>query len=506
MRFMKTERVEITLNGTTRTVERGILISQVLTPAHGVSLVCGGKRRCRKCRVRAFGELSALTAEETACFTAAERQAGYRLACCTTIEGPCRIQTDTAGDSRICAAGVMPHFIWDTQFTNYGAAIDIGTTTLALHLYDSHRLRAEITAPNPQTFFGGDVISRITRSLEGDGDALATCIREAVAKLLEEGAATADIPVTAIEHIVITGNTTMLYLLTGRDVHCLSRAPFQADHLFGETVSAATLELPCLHASVYLAPCISAFVGGDITTALLAAGMERTADTALMADIGTNGEIVLHHNGELLCCATAAGPAFEGAGLSMGMAGKAGAIDRLFVENGQLRFHVIDEISPVGVCGSGIVDAVACLLETEQLDESGLLEDDPTTLGGTVSLSGKDVRMIQLAKGAIRAGIETLLRHAQITAGDLRELSIAGGFGSYIDIANAMCIGLIPRVSVDRVRVLGNAALAGADMILLDKSAVSRAVAIAARARTVELSNDPIFQEQYMENMGFWCE
>lgn len=500
---MAAEFVEITLNGVSRTVERGTLVSEVLDPSHGVSLVCGGKRLCRKCRVRAVGELNALTAEEQACFTNEEQQAGYRLACCTAIEGPCRIFTDRVGHSRICVEGVMPDFSWNPCFTSYGAAIDIGTTTLALHLYDNHNLLAEVTALNPQAYFGADVISRITRSLDGEGGELASCVRQALAALLQESADIARIPVTAIDYIVITGNTTMLYLLTERDVYCLSRAPFQADHLFGDTLSATALGLPCEEASVYLAPCISAFVGSDITTALLASGIHCAEHTAMLADIGTNGEIVLRHDGRLLCCATAAGPAFEGAGLSMGMTGKAGAIDRLRVEDGKLHCHVIDEVTPVGVCGSGIIDAVACLLETEQLDETGLLEDDPVTLGGEVTLTGKDVRMIQLAKGAIRAGMETLLHHAGVVAAELQELAIAGGFGSYIDIVNAKAMGLIPSVPAEQVRILGNAALVGADMLLLDKTAIPQAASIAAQAETVELSGDPFFQEQYIECMLF---
>ncbi|MBQ6707277.1 MAG: DUF4445 domain-containing protein [Clostridia bacterium] len=500
---MKTEGVEVVLNGTCHLVDRGTRISRLLTPSHGVSMICGGKGVCRKCRVRAWGELSPLTDREKECFTKEEQQAGYRLACCTTVEGPCRILTDSPGHSRICAEGVMPDFRWDPCFTDYGAAIDVGTTTLALHLYDRCSLRAEVAAPNPQSVFGGDVISRITQSLEGKGAELSTCIRQALSSLLTEGAVKAGIPVTAIDSMVITGNTTMLYLLTGRDVRCLSQAPFEADHLFGETLTAEELELPC-RASVYLTPCISAFVGGDITTALLASGIYQSEHTAMLADIGTNGEIALFHNGELLCCATAAGPAFEGAGLSMGMTGMTGAIDRLTVEGRRLRCHVIDEAAPIGICGSGIVDAIACLLKLEQLDETGRLMEDPVVLDGEVRLTGQDVRMIQLAKGAIRAGMETLLHYARISAEDLQELAIAGGFGRYIDVGNAAAIGLIPTVSADRVRVLGNAALVGADMILLDKRAALQASAIAAQTRTVELSGDPVFRDQYVENMGFW--
>lgn len=217
----------------------------------------------------------------------------------------------------------------------------------------------------------------------------------------------------------------MLYLLTQTDPDCLSHAPFAASRLFGETLAAGELGLPCLHAQVYLPRCMSAFVGADITTALLASGICSKPDTRMLVDIGTNGEIALWHRGQLSCCSTAAGPAFEGAGLSMGMAGKTGAVDHVRVQDGALQAHVIGGGAPKGICGSGVIDALACLLELEQLDETGLLEQDPAPVAPPVCLTQKDVRMVQLAKSAICAGLRTLLRVEGLCGADAAELAVA---------------------------------------------------------------------------------
>lgn len=213
--------------------------------------------------------------------------------------------------------------------------------------------------------------------------------------------------------------------------------------------------------------------------------------------------MALWHENRLTLCSTAAGPAFEGAGITMGMAGKSGAVDHVTVQNGQLAAHVIGDVPPVGICGSGVVDAIACLLETEEIDETGFMENDPATILAPVVLTGSDVRMIQLAKSAIHAGIRTLLHHEKLKCEEITELLIAGGFGSYLDIQNAGKIGLIPEEMLDSVRVVGNAALAGAAMLLLNKGLRKESVRLADSAEVIELSTDPVFAEEYMERMFF---
>ena len=254
---------------------------------------------------------------------------------------------------------------------------------------------------------------------------------------------------------------------------------------------------------VYLAPCAAAFVGADLMTALLAGGICGKPDTQLLADIGTNGEIALWHDGQLYCCSTAAGPAFEGAGISMGMGGSAGAVDRVYVQDGEIKAHVIGEAAPQGICGSGVVDAVACLLETGQMDETGYIEEESAVIADPVVFTQNDVRMVQLAKSAIHAGIRTLLHTAGLACEDVSGLLIAGGFGSYLDVENGARIGLFPAEMLACIRVVGNAALSGASMILLNKEYRSVCEEYAKNATIVELSTDPFFADEYMERMMF---
>jgi len=221
-----------------------------------------------------------------------------------------------------------------------------------------------------------------------------------------------------------------------------------------------------------------------------------------MVDIGTNGEIALSHDGKLTVCSTAAGPAFEGVGISMGMRGETGAVDRVWLDGDELKYHTIGDAEPIGICGSGLVDAAACLLDNEELDETGYLEDD-VCIAGDVVLTAKDIRMLQLAKGAVRAGINTALISASVDVGQLDTLYIAGGFGSYLDIASAARIGLIPLELTDKVKVTGNSALGGASMLLLAPYLRDRCSEIAGSAEVLELSSNPVFTNEYMEQMMF---
>ena len=249
---------------------------------------------------------------------------------------------------------------------------------------------------------------------------------------------------------------------------------------------------------------MSAFVGAEITTALLASGICQGTDTALLADIGTNGEIALWHQGILRCCSTAAGPAFEGANLSQGMQGAPGAIDHAWVQEDALALHTIGDLPAVGICGSGVADVLAGLLQLGKLDETGFLEDgEDCALTPQVSFTQKDVRQVQLAKSAIRAGMETLLSHASLTPEAVSSLAIAGGFGSYLSLDSAAAIGLIPPVLSSRALVLGNAALSGAAMVLQRRSFREECQALAQSAQTVELSTDPVFMDLYIEHMLF---
>lgn len=489
-----------------RKVPRGTLLLHALDG--GVEAPCGGHGRCGKCRVTVQGALSSPDPRETSLLGAAALRRGVRLACLTTVEGDCTV---TLGADRavrvICSDGTMPAFAPEPIFEKYGAAVDIGTTTLAARLYDrTGALLAQAAAPNPQRIYGADVITRTEKSLAGERESLARCIRDGIDSLLRQMSAQAGMPPEAVDTVVLTGNTAMLYLLTARDVDCLSHAPFLADELFGRYAEPEELRLSAApKARLYLPRCISAFVGADITSALVASQICTRDESALLADIGTNGELALWHKGRLLCCSTAAGPVFEGATISRGMQAGPSAIHRVTYENGKISCRTIESAPAAGICGSGLIDAAAVFLRAGIIDETGAFtdEEDAYSLTPEVSLTQKDIRMLQLAKSAICAGMLTLLEAGGLGAEGPAHLVIAGGFGSFLDLHSAACIGLYPPTLESRARAIGNAALAGASMMLLRGQYRQQAAALAEQAETVDLSASPVFRENYVECMGF---
>ena len=470
---------------------------------------CGGHGKCGKCRVIAKGALSPLSDSEKKFLSVEDIASGVRLACLTTVEGDCEIsreKTGETGDNQIVTDGKMPAFVPDPTFANYGVAIDIGTTPLAARLYDPKaNLLAETSMLNPQSECGADVVSRIEAWLKGESDRLAGLICGAIDQMIADLAQKSGVPADRIDAVVVTGNTTMLYLLTKTSVEPLSHAPFDAPRLFGETLTAQTLGLASLSPAtgVYFPPCISAFVGADTVCALLSTEICAKSETAVLVDIGTNGEMGLWHDGQLTVTSTAAGPAFEGVGISMGMRGGPGAIDRVTVEDGELSAHVIGGGEPVGICGSGLIDAVACLLETEILDETGYLEDDEAVIADPVTLTDQDIRMVQLAKSAIHAGLKTMLIVNDVENDQVATLYVAGGFGEYLDMESAGKIGLLPVELTRKVKVVGNAALSGASMLLLNKKFRADCSQLSQNAKVQSLAANPIFADEYMEGMMF---
>lgn len=462
----------------------------------GVSIArpCGGRGSCGKCAVVLSGDVSSPNASET--------RFGVRLACQAVIDGDAEVilpavlpMEQIAGGS---AADLVPAAPMEGQF---GAAIDIGTTTIALLLYDlsSGKCLASSSMLNPQTSVAADVIGRIDASMKGHAKHLQRLVENAMTTLLASACAECSVAADAVTALTITGNTTMLYLLCGLNPEQLSHAPFEADHLFGSQTTQ-------LGRNTYLPHCLHAFVGADTSCAVLASGMLDKEETALLCDVGTNGEIALWHNGTLFIASTAAGPAFEGAGISCGCASIPGAIDRVTVQNDQLICHTIGDRKAVGICGSGLVDAIAALLETEILDESGFLEDSPITLRDQVSLTQGDVRAVQLAKAAIHAGILSLLDAAHCSLDDVTTMYLAGGFGSHLNLNSAAKIGLFPAELAERAHVIGNAALDGAAMLLMNTYRREELSQIQKRARHIRLDGNPVFADNYISAMLFGDE
>ena len=484
----------------------GDTLSEVL---HGEK-PCGGRGKCGKCRMIVTGEVSPVTDSERKFVSDEELRRGVRLSCMTRVMGDCRaLPLAEHEDAKILTAAKGAVYTVNPTFHRYGAAIDVGTTTVVGRLYDTSGVCLSSDAVlNPQSEWGADVISRIEASMRGEREALAEAIRAAISCMLITLAERAGISSHEIDRAVITGNTVMLSLLSGEDVTLFSHAPFLPRRLFGETIYADALALDALlpKTPIYLPPCISAFVGADVLCAALAVGMTEKEGKMLLLDIGTNGEMALLSHSRLTVCSTAAGPAFEGVGISMGMRGGEGAIDRVEIVNGAPVAHVIGGGAARGICGSGLVDAVACLLDTEELEETGYLLTDPVYLTPTVSLVGRDIREVQLAKSAICAGIETLLERCRVQAKELTAVYIAGGFGTYLHMRNAERIGLLPKEIARAATAVGNAALEGAAMLLLNAFAEKRAVETARRAETLSLATDASFAERYMMGMMFSAE
>ena len=470
---------------------------------------CGGRGVCGKCKVLASGALEPPDKAETATLGDAIRQ-GARLACRAKIAGDCAVTLQNQGSIQISSGTASRTSNTHPLYQNWGVAVDIGTTTLAAQLYHDGVFQGDAVSANPQGTYGADVMTRIGASLAGEGSALQKLVVGAIEKMLLELTNNSGVQLGDIDAMVLTGNTTMLYLLTGRNPETLSHAPFAADCLFGETLDAKEMGFS-FPARCYLPRCIAAFVGADITTAMLASGMLEQSATALLVDIGTNGEMALWHNNQLICCATAAGPAFEGAEISCGCHGIPGAVDHVWVENGSIRAHTIGEAAPLGICGSGIIDALAALLETETVGETGKLEEPDAEynaekaakIAKSVYLTQKDIRNVQLAKSAICAGIRTLLHEAGLKEKDLTAFYIAGGFGSFIDLNSAAAIGLFPAELIGVARVIGNAAETGAAMMLQDCTLHETTAEILDRANAIDLSAKRYFMDQYVEGMCF---
>ena len=401
-----------------------------------------------------------------------------------------------------------------------GLAVDLGTTNVAGFLVDlaSGERIATLGIENPQVAWGADVISRMNHAIQGDAQtaelrqAAGTAINAIAHDLcVSIGAETAD-----IVDVAICGNTAMHHLLLGLPVRQLGRAPFVAAVRDAMDVKARELDLAVSPgAYVHVAPNIGGYVGSDHVAALLATEPQwRDAAAALVMDIGTNTEISLIHSGAVTSVSCPSGPALEGGHISCGMRAAEGAIERVTVEGSRLRIATIGKRKPVGLCGSGVIDALAALRQTGIVNDSGRIggtHPDVVELDGIravalapgVSFTQHDVRAVQLAKAAIRAGIELLLRERGVAEDDVALVIIAGAFGSYIDVGNAIAIGLLPDLPRDRFRQVGNAAGAGVRQMLASCEARARARALAAACRHLELSTRDDFQKTFLHNIGF---
>ena len=464
--------------------EGQVLLDALRDHGLGVDAPCGGGGKCGKCKVRVDGE--------------------EKLACQTRVDRDMTVELPDSGKAEVLTAGLDVKVRPDGTDA-YALAFDLGTTTVVAFLMDGHtgRVLSRASCVNPQSKYGADVISRIQYAMDGQAEALAGCIQSALGELTWQAAKEAGIDPGRITAVSLVGNTAMHHLLLGIDPKPLTVPPYMPS--VSDALEAAADFLPvAAGAKIRILPNIAGFVGADTVGCLVAAEFDRLEEITLMIDIGTNGEMVLGNKEGYLACSTAAGPAFEGAKISCGMRGAAGAVDHVRLEKGQVKHTVIGGGAAAGLCGSGLLDLVAVLLQTEDIDETGRMEEEDYTIPGTsVTLTQKDVREVQLAKAAIRAGIELMCRKRGIRTEDIQRVYLAGAFGSFMDPASACAIGMIPPCLQDRIESIGNAAGTGAMACALSAEAYVYAGRLARNAEFLELASMPEFNDCYVDCLLF---
>jgi len=426
----------------------------------------------------------------------------------------------------------------NTTNCKYGVAIDLGSTTIVAVLYNLNNGKQLNTVSdiNCQVKFGDDVISRIShaRDFETGLDDLQSCAVSQMDKLISKLLAEApdSIKPSDIYDICLAGNATMQQIFLGIDISPLGELPFVQGFSDGIRVTGKDIRLSSFkNSQIFVFPQIASFLGGDTSSGILAENLKIKQEQSIFVDIGTNGEIVFSDNGKQVATSTAAGPAFEGASIIDGMRATHGAIDKIFYD-GDIQTHVIgDAKHPIGLCGTAVIDCIAILLDLGIVDETGLLLDAnelPDNLplsmkgriqksdnnqnifiighnetGGKIALYQKDIREIQLGAGALRSGINILLKNLNKTIEELDSVYIAGGFGNYLNIKSAQRIGLLPKTDVDKVKYVGNSSLKGATKTLLDSSLTSIIDGIAYEVNHIDLSMDLDFQMEFASAMIF---
>ncbi|MFP4442587.1 MAG: ASKHA domain-containing protein [Spirochaetia bacterium] len=417
----------------------------------------------------------------------------------------------------------------------YGIAVDIGTTTVVVYLIDLNTGETVdvVSDLNAQGSFGADVISRINHTMTNEQGLrmLHKKIIEQLNRMITSLSDRTGIAINKIYTGVFAGNTTMIHLFLGIKPENIAAAPFISVSTEGHTVPSEDTGL-VLNGTATVLPGLSGYVGADIVAAVLSSGMMENEELCLLIDIGTNGEIVLGNSEKIVACSTAAGPAFEGAHIRHGVGGVGGAINTAADSSDGLSVTTILGKQPIGICGSGLVDILAVLIKAGVVEETGrmigkdesdsispafarllteedgesafiVVPEDKAAGEEAILFTQKDVREVQLAKAAIAAGIQTLLKFSDKKAEDIGTLYLAGGFGSFIDKRSAVAIGLLPHQLENKIKVIGNAAGKGAVMACISRKQAAFCSQIKARATYVELSSSPEFQEAYVENMYF---
>ncbi len=498
--------VEIRLEPTGRRLRlaSGATLQSALAE-HGVEFPCGGGGRCGACRVKVLrGELP-ITTDDSGVLSPVYLADGWRLACRAQAITDLTLEVGQ-WDSVILADDS------DFEFEprpGLGIAIDLGTTTMVAQLVDfsTGRVLGVRSALNPQAVFGSDVMSRLDAALAGHKlDRLVAMLRESVGRLVTDLVIAGEVEPSGLRRVVVAGNTVMQHFFCGLDPRPLATWPFTPTSTAANHFRAGELGWPIRDdVVVTFLPSLGGFVGSDLLCGLLATGLHRRKNACVLVDLGTNGEIVVGNRDRILCASTAAGPAFEGGGISMGMRATTGAVHRVRAEGNGFRAGVFGNVAPRGICGSGLVDAVAVALDLGLLESSGRIAGAARTLeiAAPVVLTQQDIRQLQLAKAAIAAGLAILRRRFGDGADQSATVWLAGAFGNHVDPAAASRIGLVD-TEASRISPAGNTALLGAKLALLEGDAAGYEFeTILSRVEHVPLADDPAFAERYVREMPF---
>ena len=453
---------------------------------------CGGHGTCGKCRVTVNGEV--------------------RLACSTEVRQDLEVHLNAAAEASVLRDGIAAKAVLQPVKEGYLLAFDIGTTTVVGYLLDG-KTGQELGCAgclNPQKDFGADVISRLRHAVNGGLTELTERIRDAVQMLAAKLCQAASVDPAAVGTVCIVGNPAMQQLYLGIEPSNLVEIPF-APVLTEPKAEAAAPYLPlCPNAVLLTVPDISGYVGADTVACVLATELDRQEDSVLLVDIGTNGELVMGSGGRMAACSTAAGPALEGAKIRFGMRGAKGAIDHVTVRDGRLCCSVIGGGKAVGICGSGLIDAAAAALELGLINCRGRIQctdeldgERYIPLMDGVYLTQTDIRELQMAKGAIAAGIEMMAEKLGIKPAELDRVWLAGAFGTFMDPASACKIGLLPAVREECIIAAGNAAGSGSKLLACSRAELERTKELVGKIEFLELAADPDFTMCFAENMGF---
>jgi len=522
-------------SGITYTAKPGTTILQAAIEAGlYIDAPCGGNGLCGGCGVHIV----------------TDGKEEFALACETTVSDGMVVMLSAAEGHEILESGIETKFeiksvvrrdetgavffddtklgMSDKDKPICAIAFDIGTTTVVGYLLnlETGETLSTVSTLNPQSKFGADVISRANYAIQNGGEILASTIRKALTDLIHEAAEEAGISKDQIFLVTVVGNTCMHHLFLGLPTNSLVLAPYKPAVVDPQRLRAVDYDLDVNeNAQLLVLPNISGFVGADTVGGILSSAIDREEPMTLLIDIGTNGEMVLGNRNRLCACSTAAGPAFEGAKISIGMRGAKGAIDHADFTGGVVNISVIGDVKPIGICGSGLIDVISELVKYRLVDESGrIVKPEEVTdetaqklakhigekdgqrvfwLTEDLCITQKDVREVQLAKAAIASGIELLMRRLGIGVDGVDRVMLAGAFGNYMSPKSACGIGLIPKELESKIIPIGNAAGQGAKMVALSRVEYLRSNNLGRKTEYMELAGMPAFSEVFMDKMEF---